>query len=253
MGEGGMPRFDLLGRPLLADDAGVVVTGRPAQRHCLALLALLAGERRGLSRDRIVAYLWPETDVAAARHRLSVALHVIRHRLGDEAIRSSGDALSLNGDRWQVDVWQFEAAVSRGDFVSALASGGGQLLEGFFLRGSLDFEQWLERWRGRMAHRYVSMLDALADQAERTGDVEACLEYRQELLAREPCSSARTLALMRGLAAAGRAEGAIRCCRAYTLLVREEYGLEPDPAVLACADALVQANRYVRQEAPALT
>jgi DNA-binding SARP family transcriptional activator len=253
MGEGGMPRFDLLGRPLLADDAGVVVTGRPAQRHCLALLALLAGERRGMSRDRIVVYLWPETDVSAARHRLSVALHVVRHRLGNEAVRSSGDALTLDRERWQVDVWQCEAAVARGDFASALASGGAQLMEGFFLRGSLEFEQWLERWRDRMSHRYVAMLDALANHAERAGDVEGCLHYRQELIAREPYSSERTLALMHGLAAAGRAEGAIRCCRAYTLLVREEYGLEPDPAVTACADALVHAARYVREDAPALT
>lgn len=246
-----MLRFDLLGRTLLVDDDGVIVTGRPAQRHCLALLALLAGERRGLSRDRVIAYLWPDSDVSAARHRLSVALHVIRHRLGDDAIRSSGDALALDRDRWQVDLWRFEAAVSRGDFVGALALGKGEPLEEFVLRGSLAFEQWLERWRDLMSRRYVAMLDALADQAERAGDVEACLAYRQELIAREPCSSGRTLALMRGLAAAGRPEGAISCCRAYTLLVREEYGLEPDPAVTACADALVQANRYARQDAPA--
>ena len=48
---------------------------------------------------------------------------------------------------------------------------------------------------------------------------------------------------MRTFAAAGRAEGAIRYARAYALLIREEYGLEPDPAVTACAEVLVQAGR----------
>lgn len=235
-----MPTLWLLGRARLADDQGVEVAARAAQRHCLALLALLAGERRGLSRDRIVAYLWPEADAPTARHRLSVALHVIRNRVGDGAILSSGDALSLDSERWTIDSWSFEEDIARGDFASAVTRCGGPLLEGFFLRGSPAFEQWLERWRDRLARRHVAVLDALAEQAERVGDMQACIEYRQELNTREPCSSAHTMALMRLLALTGGVERAIRCSRAYTLLIREEYGLEPDPAVIAFAKALTR-------------
>jgi DNA-binding SARP family transcriptional activator len=239
-----MPTLTLLGRPLLVDDDGVVVTGRPAQRHCLALLALLAGERRGLSRDRIVAYLWPDSDASTARHRLSVALHVLRSRLGEPSIRSSGDGLELEAERWAIDAWRFDEDVASGEFAHALACWGRPPLEGFHLRGSSAFEQWLERWRDRLSRRHLAMLDVLAEQAELAGDLEAWVEHRQELTAREPCSGARALALMRSLAAAGRAEGAIRCARAYTLLVRDEYGLEPDPAVVACADTLVREGRF---------
>ena len=238
-----MPALTLMGHPLLLDDAGVAVDGRAAQRHCLALLALLAVERRGLSRDRLVAYLWPDAEGHTARHRLSVALHVIRLRLGEAAIRSDGDALVLAAARWVIDVWSFEERVAHGDFAHARAICGGALLDGFFLRGSPAFEQWLERSRDRLLRRHLTMLDTLADAAEREGDLTACVDYREELIERDPCSSARMLSLMRTFAAAGRAEGAIRYARAYALLIREEYGLEPDPAVTACAEALVQAGR----------
>jgi DNA-binding SARP family transcriptional activator len=112
------------------------------------------------------------------------------------------------------------------------------LLDGFYLRRTHAFEQWLDRWRDRLARRHLAVLEALADTAELQGDFEQCLGYRRELTEREPCSGPRTLALMRSLTAAGSADGAIRCSRAYALMIREDYGLEPDPAVLAWADSL---------------
>ncbi|HSJ14128.1 MAG TPA: hypothetical protein VK939_06925, partial [Longimicrobiales bacterium] len=170
-----MPTLTLLGRPVLADDGDVIVYGRPVQRHCLALLALLAGERRGLARDRIVAYLWPESDSRTARHRLSVALHVVRQRLGEHGILSHGDALALDAGRWQVDAWSFGDDAARGDFAGALARYHGPLLDGFFLRGTPAFEHWLELWRDRLARRHLALLDALAQEAERSGDLDACV------------------------------------------------------------------------------
>src|SRR5947199_8609876 len=50
---------------------GEPTTGTLTQRRRLALLALLAVARdRGLSRDKIRAYLWPESDAEGARHGL---------------------------------------------------------------------------------------------------------------------------------------------------------------------------------------
>jgi DNA-binding SARP family transcriptional activator len=235
-----MPILRLLGRPRLVAEGDVPVTGRPAQRHSFALLALLAGEPRGLSRDRLIAYLWPDHPEAAGRHRLSVTLHQLRRRLGPEALAAAGDGLALDPGHWQVDAWRFEACIARGEFEAAAAEYGGPLLDGFFLTGSPAFEQWLDGWRSRLARRHLAVLDSLAQEAEVRGDTAVALEYLQELQAREPFSSARTIALMNSLAAAGEPEHAIRCSRAYALTVREDYGLDPDPAVLACAEAVAR-------------
>lgn len=236
-----MPTLTLLGRAVLADGDRIVVTGRPGQRHSLALLAVLAEGRRGVSRDRIVALLWPASDVGTARHRLSVCLHLLRQRLGEATIVAAGDALVL-GAGWDVDVWRFEACAARGAFADARVAYRGPLLEAFFLRGAPEFEPWLEAWRQRLARRFLSVVDALAEDAARTGDVAASLEYQHELIAHEPWSGARTVALMRALAAAGEVEGAIRCSRAYAMTVREDYGLEPHPDVAACAAEIIRGR-----------
>ena len=54
-------------------------TGTATQRLRLALLVLLAIARgRGLSRDKVLAYLWPETDLRRARHGLNQLLSAQR-------------------------------------------------------------------------------------------------------------------------------------------------------------------------------
>jgi DNA-binding SARP family transcriptional activator len=63
-----VPTVDLrlFGSPSLSID-GVILSGRAAQRHRLALLALLAlspGCR--LSREKLLAYLWPNATPIAA-------------------------------------------------------------------------------------------------------------------------------------------------------------------------------------------
>ena len=65
--------------------------GGVAQRRRLALLAMLgvAGER-GVSRDKLAGYLWPESDEAGARHLLSDSVYVLRKALGEEEVHASG-------------------------------------------------------------------------------------------------------------------------------------------------------------------
>src|SRR5262245_31321580 len=56
--------------------------GAATRRRPLALLALLAvAGSRGVSRDKIVAYLWPESDDERARNSLSQALTSLKREL----------------------------------------------------------------------------------------------------------------------------------------------------------------------------
>ena len=76
------------------------VAGRAALRQRVALLALLAVEHpRPLSRDKLVASLWPESGTDDARHLLRESLYILRSALGDDSVLSTGDDLRLNPDR----------------------------------------------------------------------------------------------------------------------------------------------------------
>ena len=91
---------------------GVPLGGRAAHRHPLAILALLvANAGRPITRDKLIALLWPERDADSARNLLKVNLHELRKELGDGAIRSTGDQLSIDSTVISCDVTDFLNAI----------------------------------------------------------------------------------------------------------------------------------------------
>ena len=77
-----MLTLQLFGGCTLASN-GEAITGPAVQRRRLALLALLAvSPGQSLSRDKLVAYFWPEEERDRARHFLSDSLFRLRKALG---------------------------------------------------------------------------------------------------------------------------------------------------------------------------
>src|SRR5205823_625499 len=92
--------LELLGTvSLRCDTHPVSVAAR--QKRPSGLMAVLAlGARQGLSRDRIEAFLWPESSGASARHVLDQTVYAIRHALGSDLLLSSGpDPLSARATK----------------------------------------------------------------------------------------------------------------------------------------------------------
>src|SRR4051812_5849251 len=73
------------------------LTGAASQRRRLAILVLLAvaGEA-GMSRDKLVAYLWPESETERARHVLNQLLYAQRRQVGDDALFLGRKTLRVN-------------------------------------------------------------------------------------------------------------------------------------------------------------
>src|SRR5207245_10702423 len=111
---------------------GAPITGAAAQRKTLALLALLAAAgRNGLSRDKLIAYLWPETDTEHGRNLLNQACYALRRDLREREAFLGTSELRLNPDVVRSDLAAVEAALERGD-----AARAGQAYTGPFLDGS---------------------------------------------------------------------------------------------------------------------
>lgn len=228
-----MVTLRLLGTPALDRPDGPIA-GRPAQRHRLALLALLAtapGHR--LSRDKSIALLWPEAEARRARHLLNVSVHVLRKAAGKEALRSEGDDLVLAPDMLRIDSVEFERALDEGQFEEGVAIYRGPFLDGFYLEGAPAFERWVEDERARLAALHASALETLATRSSEVGDVAATVEWSRRLAAQEPYSTRYTVILMRALEAAGDRGKALQVAEAHEVLLREELDAEPDPGLAA--------------------
>src|SRR5258708_2468143 len=162
---GGNRAIHFLGGASIVID-GQAASGRATHRHRIALLALLiAHEGHAVTRDKLIAYLWPEKDADGGRNLLKVAVHELRKEFGDAAIRTTGDQLSANLAALDSDVGAFLGALARVDDRHAATLYTGPFLDGFFLKDAEEFTHWVEGERARLAAAYASTLERLANAA----------------------------------------------------------------------------------------
>jgi TolB-like protein/DNA-binding SARP family transcriptional activator/Tfp pilus assembly protein PilF len=227
------------GLSLESDDAPLPAGA--TQRRRLALLAILAGARgRGVSRDRLIALLWPDKPEEKARHALEQLVYACRRDLGREVFLTSGTALLLNEAVVRSDVAALEAAVREGDADQAVSLYRGTFLDGIYWDGAPDLERWVDSERERLARAYAGALRKAAESAEAAGDSQAAAERWRQLAAHDPYDSGTALCLMRALEAAGDRAGAIQHARVHSTLLREDLDVEPDPEIAILLERLRQ-------------
>src|SRR3989442_3335676 len=144
---------------------GAPSAGASAQRKTLALLALLAAHPRGLSRDKLAAYLWPESDAERARQLLKQACYALRRDLAEPRLFLGATELRLNPDVVTSDVQVFEEALRAGDYAGAATACSAPFLDGFYLNGGEEFERWVEDERVHLAKQARDALESLATTA----------------------------------------------------------------------------------------
>jgi len=236
----------MLGGAALERDR-VVLDGPSGQRKSLALLALLAvGDEAGMSRDRIMALLWPEAEGDKASHRLAQLLYALRRDLGADDLFLGTPELRLNSARVESDVAEFTRARREGQLAAAAAAYRGPFLQGFFLSGAVEFDDWMESERSVLARAFTETVEALAAEATMQGDQRRAAEWWRRLADEDPLSSRVTVHLMSALAAYGNRAGALDRARLYTERVRTELAAEPNPAVTALAQDLRQRPAQAR-------
>src|SRR5260221_14116373 len=175
-----MLTLELLGTLSLRDETRPVPVAAQ-QKRPLGLLAILGlGGKPGLSRDRIEAYLWPESAGARAQHALDQTVYAIRHALGSDVIVATGRELRLNSDLVWVDAWEFEQAIRAGQWTVAVGHYKGPLLDGFHFADSHGLESWIDTNRTRLRLEYQKAIEFLTNlAAEPTDHSQAVMWLRR--------------------------------------------------------------------------
>jgi DNA-binding SARP family transcriptional activator len=159
-----MLRLETFGGLTLRGDAGEVVVTQQ-RRLALVVLVSAAGDR-GITRDRLMASLWPERSAEAARHSLEQLLYALRRDAGDTLFDGT-NPIRLSSTAVVSDVREFEQAIARGKLADAVERYRGPFLEGFFLSDAPVFERWAESERARLAALYGRALENLGNGGDR--------------------------------------------------------------------------------------
>jgi DNA-binding SARP family transcriptional activator len=210
-----------------------------------ALLRVLA--RRGgsgVSRDAILAELWPDSDPDLAGRSLNTLLWSLHRRLAPilgttpsihhvngmyslntregvavdtvlfDAFADAGDAYARRGD-WQqaVELYRRAAALYQGDLYPG---------------ADLDAEIIIERERLRA--RLHSLLADLARFAYDQSDIPRCLEAAQRVLSSDPFREDMHRLLMRCYVRSGERSRALRQYQVCRGLLQNEFEVDPEPS-----------------------
>lgn len=219
--------------------SGVPVEGAGAQRRRLALLALLAAAGdRGLSREKILGLLWPESDLERGRKSLAQAVYALRKEFGAEELITGTTELRLGWDGFTTDLADFREACTNGDYERAASLYEGPFLDGVYLDEAPEFDRWAETERRVLAHDYADALERLARAADRSGDLRGAVGWWRKLANTDPLNGKVALGLMKALVAQGDRGAALQFYRVYEMLLRQELDIAPESELKRYAEQL---------------
>ncbi|HXV17982.1 MAG TPA: BTAD domain-containing putative transcriptional regulator, partial [Gemmatimonadaceae bacterium] len=236
-----MIRLRLLGSVELKGSYGEELRSIIAQPKPMALLAYLAaatpvGYRR---REELLSVFWPELDSARGRRALSQALHVLRSDLDEGAISSRGvEELGIDRTIVSSDVDDFRAAIDRSDWAVASDLYRGELLSGFLISGSPEFDQWLDKERARLKSQAIDAAWHLSSSAT---DAQTAHRWARRAIELDPYSEDGIRRLLNLLDKTGNRAEAIRAYDEFRERIARDLESEPSKETRALADSLKES------------
>lgn len=219
------------------------------KKRLLAMLGLLAANLgRPLTRDQVVATLWPDADTTSGDNNLNQTVFQLRRELdpgrrdGESLpyVISTAESVYLHPELVLTDLQQLRRLATR--FVEGgvrrqreTAEEMLTLVKGEFLM-DLRYEDWAHGVQLAVHAEVRGILEPLLSAdgvavAHEVGVRAACA-----LLTLDEYDDGAQLALVRHLAASGRRTAARSTARRYVQRAREELGEEPSAALAALAD-----------------
>lgn len=244
----GLPRVELSNRNQ------VVFVSARAQ----AILIYLAVMRQPHSREELSLLFWPDRPLALARHNLSDALSKLRPLFGQWlTINRHSISFNLNAPVW-MDLLELEnnirlpavavdqQANSPGITLDALRDllhlAQGEFLEGFFVEGANEFEEWVSTQRLHCKSLLQQGLLRLLRLSIEQDLPDSVADAAQRLIKNDPLHEEANHQMLLWLANSNQRTAAIQHYQKYEQLLDTELGIKPSADFEAIYQRLLDRN-----------
>jgi len=243
-------RIQLCGRFVVDVDGSRVEATLPGRRGRVLFAYLVLNRGRPSPRDELLVAGWGEDAPADARNALSVLLSKLRHSVGADRLRGRTEIELLLPPATFVDVeaalegaHRAESCIAEGRWAEAWGPAGiaYHVATRPFLTG-LE-APWIDEWRRRLEEVRLRGLECFAAAGLGLGGPAlAQAEERARILTElAPYRETAHGILMEALARRGNVAEAPRVYERLRILLREELGIAPSPAVQAVHRRLLQS------------
>ena len=240
MGQWTKARIQLCGRFVADIDGSRIEDTLPGRRGRVLFAYLVLNRGRPLPREKLLMAGWGEDAPAEAGNALSVLLSKLRHGLGAEHLRGRAEIELLLPSAIFVDVeaalegaHRAESCIAEGRWAQAWGPAGiaYHVATRPFLTG-LE-ASWIDEWRRRLEEVRLRGLECFAAAGLGLGGPAlAQAEERARMLTElAPYRETGHRLLMEALARRGNVAEALRAYERLRVLLREELGIAPSPAV----------------------
>jgi SARP family transcriptional regulator, regulator of embCAB operon len=249
MGEWTRARIQLCGRFVAALDGARIEAALPGRRGRVLFAYLVLNRGRPSPRDELLVAGWGEEAPGDAGNALSVLLSKLRHGLGADRLRGRTEIELLLPQTTFVDAeaalegaHRAESAIAEGRWAQAWGPAGiaYHVATRPFLSG-LE-APWIDEWRRRLEEVRLRGLECFAAAGLGLGGPAlAQAEERARMLTElAPYRETAHRLLMEALERRGNVAEALRAYERLRVLLRDELGIAPSPAVQAVHRRLLQ-------------
>lgn len=205
----------------------------------IALICLLVlNERRYLSREKIIGYLWPDSNIEAAKYNLRYNLWLIKKNITEDKNQNSflkvdNDCCSIN-KKYEftcdiIDIMKFKPSPE--DSVESMLMlkklFRGDLLEGCYFNKCDEFNNFIIYERINFEQRKVKILQRLVEVYEIDKRYDDCIDVLNEILEIEPYDEKMVLKLMNNYQKSGKRAVAINYFNKFSYSLSCSLGINP--------------------------
>lgn len=251
-----MPRFELslLGPPHVEYNGARL---KLYSRKAFALLAYLAMNPHHHRRDSLVNLLWPDSTRAKGKACLRTSLYDLKQALDGDLFETDRETITLRSDSdVGLDVSRFQSLITGcgthghapDDVCSrctqpldeAVSVYGGDFLEGFGLKNSVNFDDWQRAQAEKLRADLDGAFDRLIRCSKGEGEYTKAIAYARQWLPLDRMNESAHRLLIDLYARSGKRAASLRQYEQCVEILQEELGVSPEEATEKLYEAVKQ-------------
>ncbi|GAB1476432.1 BTAD domain-containing putative transcriptional regulator [Bacillota bacterium] len=217
----------------------VSITDKLSTKLMALVCLLILNSNREMSRERLSAYLWPDSDEESARYNMRYSLWKTKKLIppdeeGQSFLIITKDSCRINKNyKFQCDKLCIDSFDSHGrkpveKLLQLKELFKGDFLEGFYLKNCTEFNEIILFERVVSQTKQIEIMKRLANLYDETDQSEEELQILHEMAAMEPYNENFAFRILNIYKKTGNRGGAINYYREFEAKLRRELNIAPN-------------------------